>query len=92
MQLLGLVLIAIVGGTNVDIAEVSKMYMSDLPSPQPLDIDRWMRKWQIRDGQTRRASNLSCRFEVTQYVFVQISLSLTNDDFIDYTFSLSTGL
>ena len=56
MQLLGLVLIAIEGGTNVDIAEVSKMYMSDLPSPQPLDIDRLMRKWQIRDGQTRRAS------------------------------------
>ena len=43
-KLLGLVLSAIVVGTNVDIAEVSEMYMSDLPSPQPLDIeyDRWI--------------------------------------------------
>ena len=45
-KLLGLVLSAIVVGTNVDIAEVSEMYMSDLPSLQPLDIeyDRWMRR------------------------------------------------
>ena len=48
MQLHGLVLSVIVVSTNVDIAEVSEMYMSDLPSPQSLDIeyDGWMRKWQ----------------------------------------------
>ena len=48
MQLLGLVLSAIVADTNVDIAEVLEMNMSDLRSPQTLDIeyDRWMRKWQ----------------------------------------------
>ena len=48
VQLLGLVLSAIVADTNVDIAEVLEMYMSDLRSPQTLDIeyDRWMKKWQ----------------------------------------------
>ena len=48
VQLLGLMLSAIVADTNVDIAEVLEMYMSDLRSPQTLDIeyDRWMRKWQ----------------------------------------------
>ena len=48
VQLLGLVLSAIVADTNVDIAEVLEMNMSDLRSPQTLDIeyDRWMRKWQ----------------------------------------------
>ena len=48
VQLLGLVLSAIVADTNVDIAEVLEMYMSDLRSPQTFDIeyDRWMRKWQ----------------------------------------------
>ena len=48
MQLLGLLLSAIVADTNVDIAEVLEMNMSDLRSPQTLDIeyDRWMRKWQ----------------------------------------------
>ena len=37
----------------------------------------------------RRAS---LKREVTQFVFVQISLRLTNDSFIDYTFCRSTGL
>lgn len=48
VQLLGLVQSSIVAGTNVDIAEVPVVYMSDLPSPQTLDIeyDRWMKKWQ----------------------------------------------
>ena len=32
------------------------------------------------------------KHEVTQFVFVQISLRLTNDSFIDYTFCRSTGL
>ena len=34
VQLLGLVQSSIVAGTNVDIAEVPEVYMSDLPSPQ----------------------------------------------------------
>ena len=48
MQLLRLAPSATVAGTNVDMAEVSEMYMSDLPSPQPLDIEyvHWMRKCQ----------------------------------------------
>ena len=39
VQLLGLVQSSIVAGTNVDIAEVPEVYMSDLPSPQTLDIE-----------------------------------------------------
>ena len=39
VQLLGLVQSSIVAGTNVDIAEVPEVYMSDLPSSQTLDIE-----------------------------------------------------
>ena len=63
MQLLGLVPSAIVAGTNPDITEVNKMYISDLPSPQTLDIeyDRWMRKWQ---SQTDKPDALQPALEV----------------------------
>lgn len=82
MQLLRLAPSATVAGTNVDMAEVSEMYMSDLPSPQPLDIEyvHWMRKCQSETDKP------------AQFVFVKISLRLKNDRFIDCSFSLSTGL
>ena len=46
MQLLRLMPSTTVACTNVDLVEVSEMYMSDIPSPQTLDIeyDRWMRR------------------------------------------------
>ena len=82
-----------VAGTNVDLAEVSEMYVSDIPSPETLDIeyDRWMRRWQSETDKPD-ALQPALQFEVTQFVFVQISLRLTNDSFIDYTFCRSTGL
>ena len=91
--LLGLVLSAIVAGTDVDIAEVSYMYMSDFPSPQPLDIEYGSldENWQSETDK-RDALQPAFRFEVTQIVFIQISLRITNDGSIDYTFCLSTGL
>ena len=46
VQLLRLMPSTTVACTNVDLVEVSEMYMSDIPSPQTLDIeyDRWMRR------------------------------------------------
>ena len=39
-------LLRLMPSTTVDLVEVSEMYMSDIPSPQTLDIeyDRWMRR------------------------------------------------
>ena len=74
MQLLGLVLSAIVSGTNVDKAEVSEMYMSDLPNPHHLDIeyDRWMRKWQ---PETDKPDALQPALQVrTQFVLFKVPL------------------
>ncbi|CAH3158613.1 unnamed protein product [Pocillopora meandrina] len=39
MQLLRLMPSTTVACTNVDLVEVSEMYMSDIPSPQTLDIE-----------------------------------------------------
>ena len=51
------------------------MCMSDLSSPQPLEIeyDRWMRKWQSETSKPERF-NLPHKIEVVQFVFVQIPL------------------
>lgn len=63
--------------------------MSDPPSQQTLDIeyDHLGEKM----ATMKDKPDEPYRFEVTQFFLVQISLRLTNESFIHYTFCLSTG-